>query len=130
MSQFQKEVLRLLRLLLKDIPIKTEINVKKLFLNYPDHNHHYDIVIPSLKTIFECHGEQHGVIRAFYEKDLEKVASKLTLQKHRDKRKEEEAWDNGWKYIVIGYRELPKDENEAMAFIKKKLLEGIKLANG
>ena len=107
--------------LLGETPIKTEVNVRKLFPKYPDHNHHYDIVVPSHKLIFECHGEQHFTIQTFGEKDLEKVVVSLTTQKHRDRKKEDVAWENDWGFVTVRYKELPKGEHEALILLKGKI---------
>ncbi len=105
--------------------IKEEINVKKLFPNYPARNHHYDLVIPSYNLIVECHGEQHRTIQSFGNKDPESAVRTLYNQKHRDSRKEEIAWENQWGYVIVWPENLPKDDVKAKEILKTKALEAI-----
>jgi len=105
--------------------LQEEVNVNKLFSSYPKKNEHYDIVLPAFNIIIECHGEQHRSLQTFGEKDIEKVATNLVRQQHRDKRKEEVAWENGWGYVIIWYDEFPEDEENAILFLKTKIKEAI-----
>jgi len=125
MSKFQKRVRDLLQELLGVVTIKEEVNVKKLFPEYPSYREHYDLVIPAFDLIVECHGEQHRSIQSFGEKDLHKVVTNLAKQKHRDTRKEEFALDNGWNYLAVWHDELSPDDEEALVALKVKILIGL-----
>jgi len=112
----------ILRELLKEITINEEVNVKKLFNEYPSGKDHYDLVIPTFKVIVECHGTQHKTKTSFGEKDPGKVSLNYTTQKYRDKRKREVAEANNWLYLTIWYDALPKKEEDATAYVKSKLI--------
>jgi hypothetical protein len=122
MSNFQQNVYNLLVSLLGSTRINTEVNVNKLFPEYPNKLHHYDIVIPSFKLIVECHGEQHRTITSFGKQDYCETERNFVLQKHRDKRKEEVALLNDWGYIIIWDKEFPRNELVALDYLKQKVL--------
>lgn len=120
---------RRIRRLIKEIlgtTIKEEVNVQKLFTDYPTRDHYYDLVIPSYNLVIECHGEQHFSIQTFGEKDINKAIENFHRGKHRDRRKEEIVWENGWGYLVIAYNELPKKDSEAKKIIVSKIQTAIK----
>ena len=123
-SKLHKRVRRLLKEVLGSV-IQEEVNVQKLFPDYPVRDQHYDLVIPSYNLVIECHGEQHRNITTFGEKDTEEAAVTLERQKQRDRRKEEIVWENGWGYIAVWYDELPKDETIAKETIKSKVQDAI-----
>lgn len=124
-SKLHRRTLRLLKEYL-GCPIKEEVNVKKLFPDYPANNHHFDLVIPSYNLIVECHGIQHRTMKTFGEKDVGKAIEKFHQGRGRDKQKEEAVWENEWGYIVVWYDELPKDDTEAKEILKTKIIEAIK----
>lgn len=123
-SKLHKRTLRLLKEIL-GCAIKEEVNAKKLFPDYPARDHHYDLVIPSYNLVVECHGEQHRSLQSFGEKDTEKAVQSFHRQQHRDRRKEEVVWENGWGYMAVWYDDLPKDDEMAKATLKKKIMEAI-----
>lgn len=124
-SKLHRRTLQLLKKIL-GCAIKEEVNVQQLFKDYPTRDHHFDLVIPSYNLVVECHGEQHRSLQTFGEKDSEIAVQKLHQQQHRDRRKEEIVWENCWGYIAIWHDELPKDNDEAVKVLKKKILEAIK----
>ena len=123
-SKLHKRTLRLLKEIL-GCAIKEEVNVQKLFSEYPDRNHHYDLVIPSYNLVIECHGEQHYRPVSFGEKDAVKTVEDFHKGQHRDRRKEEVVWDNCWGYMVVWYNDLPKDDTQAKKVLKAKIMETI-----
>jgi len=123
-SKLHKRVLRLLKEIFGPA-IKEEVNVQKLFPNYSAHNQHFDIVIPSYNLVIECHGIQHRTFQSFGQKNTEEALQEFYRGQHRDRRKEEVVWENGWGYMVIWFDKLPTDDSEAKTFLKKKALEAI-----
>jgi G:T-mismatch repair DNA endonuclease (very short patch repair protein) len=123
-SRLHKRTLRLLKNIFGP-SIKEEVNVQKLFPDYPARDHYFDIIVPAYNLVIECHGIQHRIPKSFGEKDSEKVLESFYRGQHRDRRKEEVVWENGWGYMVIWYDDLPKDDIQATAIIKKKAMETI-----
>jgi G:T-mismatch repair DNA endonuclease (very short patch repair protein) len=124
LSKFQERVLSLLKEIFPRTTIRSEVNVKKLFPEFSERSYHYDIVIPLLKTIVECHGEQHGTLTSFSGNAQTADFLRVTGNR-RDRIKEEVATENGWCYTIVWWNALPKDDSAAKDKLRKLLLERI-----
>ena len=125
MSLFQRRIKKILEEIFGDVSILEEVPVKKLFKSHRSGRERYDLVIPSFNLIIECHGEQHKSICSFGA-DAITSYQRLIRQKRKDIAKEEVAILNEWSYAIIWHDEIPKKEEEAVDFIKVKVLEAIK----
>lgn len=123
MSKFQERVLRLLKEIFPKLTIRTEVNVKKLFPEFHEKTYHYDIIIPPLKTIVECHGEQHGTLTVFSKDDVQRADFLRLTGNRRDRLKEEIARENHWCYVIVWWNALPKDDSKALQTLRELLLE-------
>jgi G:T-mismatch repair DNA endonuclease (very short patch repair protein) len=128
-SQLEERTISLLKEILGYTTIKREVNVKKLFPEYPGHLEEYDIVIPFYKLIIECHGEQHRSLVSFGKEKTWDTVQKLSGQKRRDKAKQEIADKQGWNYLVIWHDELPNKDDKAKEYLKKRLEEVLLVNN-
>ncbi len=79
-----------------------EVLVQDLFPKYSSGRDRYDIVLPDIKLIIECHGIQHYKVQTFGAK-AEDAVMNFQLQKKRDAEKKEIALLNGWAYLEIPY---------------------------
>lgn len=79
-----------------------EAAVQKIFPKYASGREKYDIVLPDIKLIIECHGIQHYKVQTFGSKAEEAVMN-FQLQQKRDSEKKEIALLNGWIYLEIPY---------------------------
>ena len=70
----------------------------------------YDIYIPEINTIIECHGEQHY-------RENPSFRTSLEYQKENDKIKEQLAKDNGMNYVVLDC------SRSTMEHIKQSIME-------
>ena len=112
MSKFQDRVVELLRVSLNGMLIKTEVPVDKLFSEYPSGRDRYDIVVPYLKLIVECHGRQHDELVSFGKQDSMDLVGNFHSQKYRDSRKEDIASTNCWHYAVIWQSNMTDNDKE------------------
>ena len=125
MSRFQARVLSLLREILGLVVVRTEVNVRDLFPEHYSGREHYDLVVPSLNLIVECHGEQHEQLVTFGG-DPRQSHTRLSRQRFRDRRKEETALSNGWNYVAVWYREITGNDEEDLALLRAKLERALK----
>ena len=125
MSQLEDRVVFLIRKLLREIPIQREVPVNKLFPKFRSGRERYDIVLPSMDIIVECHGAQHREIVRFGGQDAFKAYETLVKQRSRDRRKEEIALENDWRYAVIWYDELTGNDEKDVLLVKDKLMEAV-----
>ena len=80
-----------------------EYPVNRVNSIYPNSSHHFDWVIPSLKVVIECHGEQHYSPVAF-DGNYDTVVMKFEELKKRDKSKKMAALDADYVYIEVPYK--------------------------
>lgn len=121
-SQFQERVKELVKEALGTYAVKEEMNVKKMFPNYPSGRDRYDLVFTHFNLIVEAHGQQHTSLQTFGQ-SMQKTTVSYATQGFRDSRKEDYARANGWHYLVIHFKDLPRDDEEAKQFILNKFQE-------
>jgi hypothetical protein len=125
MSQFEDRIISLVRQIFGEVTIKRELAVKKLFPSYQSGLDRYDLVLPGLKIIIECHGQQHKKIVSFGKEDKLTAYKRFVHQKYRDSRKRDIALENNWSYVVIWYNEMRKDDEKNILLLKEKIFNSI-----
>lgn len=79
--------------------------VQRVNAQYASGREKFDWVVPTLKLVIEVHGEQHERPVTFGDMTPEQAQEAFSLQKIRDRAKENAAVDAGWTYIAFW----PKD---------------------
>lgn len=92
--------------------IYQEYPVNRVNPHYDTGRHHFDWVIPALKLVVECHGEQHYKVVNFGYDTEEEARAAFLEGKQRDQAKCRAAMDAGYAYIVIPYTVKEIDEDE------------------
>jgi len=122
-SKFQDEVKESIREILGDIRLLEEVQVKKLIPDWISRRERYDLVIPSLRIIIECHGEQHYQISTFFGGPLAEAGVEFLRQKVRDSKKKRKAVENNWTYIEIRFKEFYRKKDGGTLYVRKKILD-------
>ena len=85
-----------------------EVPVHELIIEYEFHQHRYDWYIQELNTVVELHGQQHYQMTNFGNIGYDRAEEAFQQSQQRDTEKKYAAIDNGFKYIEIPYKVLPK----------------------
>ena len=96
-----------------------EYPVNRVNTSYKESSHHFDWVIPGLKIVIECHGQQHVKPVAF-DGNYEHAIEQFPVLKQRDQAKKVAALTAGYRYIEIYYNEIKMISEE---YILNKLGE-------
>jgi very-short-patch-repair endonuclease len=129
-SDFQNDVASTLKIILGRLPILQEVSCQRLFQEFPSHRERYDIVIPSLKIIIECHGEHHERIVTYGGRSLEESTFQHGHTKIRDRQKKEVAETSGWRYLALYRSKMPKDRDKWVPIISDALTEAMNRKEG
>lgn len=96
------DLLRLGNTFIGSHDVYQEYPVNRVNKSYLELSHHFDWVVPNLKVVIECHGEQHYAPVAF-DGDHDKAVECYYDQVARDRIKKEAALQAGYIYIEVPY---------------------------
>lgn len=125
MSKFEDYTISVLKEIFPAGVFIRELPVKKLFKDYVSGRDRYDIVLKTMKIIFECHGKQHEQPISFGREKLSETIRKFANNKYRDFRKEDIARENNWSYVIIWYNDLTYKLEQDIEIIKNKIKDAI-----
>jgi very-short-patch-repair endonuclease len=100
--------------------IYQEYPVNKVNPKYANGRHKFDWVLPTIKLVVECHGQQHYKVVNFGYDTIEEAIDAFRDCKSRDNSKMDAALDAGYTYIVIPYTAL-KTINDQMIYDQYQL---------